>query len=266
MKNIFFRYGFVILLVGVIISHYSRADAQAKSDFSKLKLEISTLKDSYLLIEPIIFKFRISNPTNQDILGHTGFNITSNFTSLVVRNESGEETTFNGFSPLPKLVAPSIRPIKPGESQEVVNILNYRLKEMFPFPGRYEIRAIFSNWRKPGKAFSNVITVEILAPEQTNKEAFDFINQSNDSVMFFTGSSDLKKREQRWREFLLKYEDTVYADYVTYALGQYLFYKGDIQESQKLLESVSKKQNFIFAKQVKNYLIEIRKKLDKDFR
>lgn len=264
MNNTFFSFITAVLLAVLCALQAPNVLGQTKPQFSDLKLDISTFKDKYAQLEPITFKFKVSNPTEENILGHTSFNLTSNFTKLLVRNENGEEQLFDNFSPLAKQTGTSVRPIKPGETREVENLLNYKLNEMFPSPGKYRVQAVLFNWTKPGKAFSNVITIEITAPERNNLQAFNFIRQSPDSQMFFTGSNDLNKREQIWREFLLKYQDTVYADYVAFALGQFLYFKGDIQESQKFLESLTNKQDFIFTKEVKSYLLEIRRKLETD--
>lgn len=260
MEKIVLRSIFLFLVIGTIACQSESAIAQTNVKFSDLKLEISTRKDNFVQLEPIVIKFKVSNPTTQSILGHTSFNLTSNFTNLVVRNEKGEEKMFSGFSPLPKQVGVYPRPIKPGESQEVENLLNYRLQEMFPSAGKYEVRSIFFNFSKPGKAISNTVTLTIKAPEQPDKEAFDFINKTANSAMFFTGDVSLEKREKIWRKFLLQHANTVYADFITFALGQHLFFANQFQESQTLLEGLSSKPDFIFADRVENYLSEINRK------
>lgn len=262
MKMKFFACMFMIVLIGTIAWQSPKSIAQREeSQFSNLKLEISATKEKYLQLEPIPISFTVSNPTSDFIVGHTSFNLTANKTNLLVKNESGEEKIFNGFSPLPKQVGIRPRPVKPGESHQVENILNYRLNEMFPSPGKYQVKAIFYNALSKEKAFSNFINIEILAPEGLDKDAYDFINQSPNLSMFFTGGMvSLEKQERIWGKFLVNYDKTVYGDYVTYSLGEHFFYTGKHQEAVKQFEKLSNKDKFVLSEKASDYIRKIQRK------
>lgn len=260
MKNRMFVI-IVILAISIILLQFPKVETQTiqQEEFSNLKLNISTDKQEYFLLEPIPITFEVSNPTSSIIMGHTSFNLRSNRTALLIRKDNGEEERFIGFSPRPKQIGIIPRPIKPGETHHVEELLDYRLSEMFPTPGEYQIQAIFYNEDKQ-KAFSNTITIEILAPEGLNKNAYDFINQSSIAGMFFTGSSRLKEQEKVWKRFLLNYSETVYTDYVTFILGEQLFSGGKFEEAEILLQKLTSKTKFVFSEKVKDYLLKIDQK------
>src|SRR5438045_1542749 len=72
MKNRLFVIAMVILLfIGTRIS----AGAQTGSNFADLKLQITAMKEQYLQLEPVTIILKLSNNTDQPILGHNALDL-----------------------------------------------------------------------------------------------------------------------------------------------------------------------------------------------
>jgi len=254
-----FRVSVFLFIVWCGFNSQDTVSAQI-SEFSELRLEISIAKRSFRQLEPIAINFKVSNPTDHPIVGHTAFNLTSNATVLLVRAENEKEVSFSGFSPTPKQVGLVTRPIKPGESVEVDNILDYPLMEIFPKPGVYRLRAKMTNWGKPGFAVSAPVTITVVAPEGTDKDAFDFILKTPNPDMFYTGDGNLGRSEKNWRQFLDRYPNCIYSDFVTFSLARHLFYRNEIGESAMLFGQLTEKTDFPYREKSLFFLSETKKK------
>lgn len=232
--------------------------ANQNSNFANLTLQISTTKQKFVEGEPIAFNLKLKNETNESIIGHTAFDLTSHLTYLRIRRPDGSEIIENHFSSVFKLIGLRTRTIAPGEKYEKKEFLAYKLDEMFPQIGKYEIQAILINANGIDKARSNTISIEITPARGIDLAALNFIKASPAYKIYLgKGGTDDAQAVRDYEIFAENFADSVYADYAAYGLGLFYLTTRDYKKAEKYFRKLKDKENFHYRERAKQYLEDV---------
>src|SRR5687768_9447388 len=89
-----------ILILSVILVAFgslaiSAQQQPALGQFSELTLEMSALKDSFVPLEPIPLRLKLSNRTNKIIGGHGSLHFSEGYMEIFVQTSSGQIRKFD---------------------------------------------------------------------------------------------------------------------------------------------------------------------------
>jgi hypothetical protein len=254
-----------ILAINLIALTRNQISFPNDSDFSKLKLEISSTKKEFLQLEPIPIVLTLSNKTPQRIVGHSAINISQNYVKLFVSQNGGAMQEIETLTLNRKLVVAMPKEIGPGEHYQSKQLLTLNLDGIFPHPGTYQIQAVLMDTDGKKKIKSDQLNIRIVEPQGLDNQAFEYIKSQGESSNFFYGV-DLpgsKNTPELMEAFSSQFAESVYGDYAAFILGEFYFYKEEFEKASKKFDKVAKKQDFVFADKAKDYLAKAREKLGK---
>lgn len=232
--------------------------ANQTSNFTNLKLEISTTKHKFVESEAIPFIMKLKNETREPIIGHTAFDLTSHLTYLRIRRPDGSEIVENHFSATPKSIGLKTQTIAPGEKFENKDLLRYKLNEMLPQTGKYEIQAMLIATNGIDKAYSNTISIEITPASGIDLAALNFIKTSPAYKIFLgKGGTGNVQAIRDYEIFAEDFASSVYADYAAFSLGLFYLTTRDYRKAEKYFRKLKDKENFHYRERAKKYLEEI---------
>lgn len=232
----------------------------AQSEIPKLTLEFSAEQNTYVQLEPILIRFKLSNQTNAPIKYHGLLGLGSQL-NFLVRQENGEvvrlDSFYNGNRSL------SFYTMQPNNSYERKELLEEKILEaVFPHPGRYEVRVEFTYSKDIGgkqqeKIISNPVTFEIHAPQGINKQAYDYIKQTLEPKQNKVSIEELVQLRQH---FMDNFGNSVYGKYIAIKLAGNYQMLGDDGKAERELCKIAN-VNFIYSDQVKQTLQKLAAKL-----
>lgn len=252
-----FKYFLLVSALFVVALYSSGRSASNSGEFKDFTLTLATPKASYLELQPIPIVITLKNETNEPLLGHGGLEFGSGLLRLFIDNGGGPQEA--AVSPFTMHVVAPPREFKPGEEVQKLDRLSFKLNKAFPQPGTYRLHVqLLSNDGKESVS-SKPIEVEIVAPDGLDAHALKFIREHSDPGYFYTGIRAVKKTEQLQvlENFVAIYGESTYADEAIFALGEVQFAKRDYQKARKFFEKLSKKSDYVFAKEASQYLQQI---------
>jgi hypothetical protein len=233
---------------------------KAQSETPKLTLEVSTLQNSYLQLEPIHFKFKLSNRTNVPIKWGASLSLREMHFSVRGENENIRRWEIRKYYLHGSLNG--LIDMLPGDEVEAEDLLDGKLAEMmFSRPGRYEVQVeyiydIYVPQREQIKFTANPIIIDIREPQGINRQAYDYLKGPYETARRKSDSTPLQGLRQN---FVDNFSNSVYAKYMIFELGS--IYRG--LENAKAVRELCKiyNLNFYHSKRVKTMLLEINAKL-----
>ena len=254
-----------VLTFGVMFLYSHTPKVESQSEYPKLTLEVSSPQNEYFQHEPILFKFRVTNQTNEPIVWQSLVKI-GPWTNLIVRNQSGGEVKIEGKKLLRAGISIFPSKLNPAENYETQSLVNgYIAEEIFPNPGRYEVRIeLIYNQYQPVEerktVVSNPIVINILEPQDINRQAYNFIKEKlTPTKKGRLSSSELTQLEQ---EFVNRFSGSVYADFMRVELAQLYEIIGEDTKALQELCKISSDEDFYHAKQVQRRIRQIDAKIN----
>lgn len=251
---------FVLFINTFFIQQEVSGQIESQNKFCNLKLEVEAFKKQYFPLEPIQFSYKIFNPTDSSIEISRAY---VDFTfHLEVRKDN-------------KTISPQLSNIRgrteniliqPNQKIEGKEFLNFKLSNIFPDYGKYEL--VFTIYGREsdkelrGKISSNKVEIIIEKPTGLNAQALDFIYKTHPNPLIygvFRGWDD--KRENKTKtpaeEFVEKYSGSVYGNYAILALAYQYKYEKKYELAKRELNKLKNKENFAYSKEVIRELEEI---------
>ncbi len=198
---------------------------KAQSETPKLTLEVSTLQNSYLQLEPIHFKFKLSNRTNVPIKWGASLSLREMHFSVRGENENIRRWEIRKYYLHGSLNG--LIDMLPGDEVEAEDLLDGKLAEMmFSRPGRYEVQVeyiydIYVPQREQIKFTANPIIIDIREPQGINRQAYDYLKGPYETARRKSDSTPLQGLRQN---FVDNFSNSVYAKYMIFELGS--IYRG----------------------------------------
>ena len=256
----------ICLLAVTIISLFAIAqpsEAQEKSkDSLKRILQVKFEKSKYILLEPILAKFKLTIPSTDSIPG-----ISKGI--LVKINFEGRIHEFRGLTSLITQGVPQPLPIRnPIKKDTNIEPKYYdyseekiidRVGEFFPEPGNYKIQFFLIHPNSQTIVPSNVIEVTIEKPTNINNEAFNYLNKYENAMSFYWVWEE-KNGLVLLEEFVSKYGQSVYGEYAIDYLGKVYLAKGELDKAQVEFEKILSSNNKYIAENAKKSLADINTK------
>lgn len=234
---------------------------KAQNELSKLSMEISTTKDSYLQAEPISINVKLSNQTNQPISWRGFLGVGPNF-NFLVRDTDGAKPPWEGWK-IPVGIYSILKTMPTGEQTQQDVLLDYSLAQvLFPRPGRYDLQVEFvyktdSEGREQVKILSNSISITVNEPQGNDLQAYEYIKGPLELVRRQPNVRALAQTEQ---EFVDRYRNSVYAKYIIFLLANTYQTLGEDEKAFRELCKISG-ENFYYSKDIQNKVYEINEKL-----
>ncbi|MGH7889241.1 MAG: tetratricopeptide repeat protein, partial [Thermodesulfobacteriota bacterium] len=263
-----FRYGEIMEKVYVFaalcflclagISATAQIPGASNSRFQDLSIDVSSLRNEYLPLEPIPLVFKISNRTPNGILGHGSLDFSSGYIKLIVKNSRGEEHALDRLSSEFALNVIQKKVIPPGGQFQKTQVLSYDLNRHFPSIGNYGIKAVFSNG--DGEVIESSWTdIRIVHPTDLSDKALDFLRRCKGGSFLhnITSEDDAGLHET----FVNEFPNTRYAEYALFLLAEHYYYKSEYGRSREFFRRLETHSGFVFAEKVTTYLKELAKRL-----
>jgi hypothetical protein len=270
-QSILLVFSFIVMLISVVLSQITSESQLPTRQFSsgkELAWDVSSLKESYLPLEPLQIKFRATNLTNLSTYDYERINFVLYVTHL------GKTKKFEQIFPYPHGFL-SVGKVKSGESKDLYHFFDNDFLKMFPEYGRYDLKFAVPYFDENDKKLKDVpldsFSINITQPTGVDKKAFDFLNKYDNS-RFLQGLSQQKNNEVLYRKFVEKYEQTPYWDYVVYNLASLYLgranysTKGDLDKVENLdkaqieYERIRTSTNPVIAERAQNKIMENKQK------
>lgn len=251
----------VSLALVFLISATTTAQRSAWSGFKDLTLEIAAPKEKYVQLQSVPLVLTLSNKTDRILYGHPVLAFSAHYLRISVRRE-GEEWRDAQTTGLHALVYVNPRAMSPGDKFTKNEILGFRIEEIFPGPGRYELKARMGCSDGSQLIESPPIPIRITEPEGDDLEAYNFLRKHTQPEYFFSGYTLFRDKTavQTLEDFVTRFEDTAYGADAMYLLGQFRFVKNDLLAARLQFEKLARRRDFIFADGVRDYLAKIDRK------
>jgi hypothetical protein len=255
-----------LALVLCVSASAIKAPQQTWSGFKDLTLEVAVPKEKYVQLQPIPLTLTLSNMTKDVLNGHSALDFGSGYVQVWVKPSNADWRTIDDLTVERKLVIVKPREIKPDERITTNQVLRLGLERSFPEPGVYQIKVRLHNNDHTQMIESRPVAVRIDRPEGADLEAYNFIHANANVDLFFTGKQlgRNKRDEQSLETFVAVYGETSYGDDASFVLGERRYFEGDLEAARLQFARLAKKQDFVFAKRVNEYLEKIRQRQNKN--
>jgi hypothetical protein len=236
------------------------------SGFKNLTLELAVPREKYVQLQPIPLTLTLSNMTKDVLNGHSALDFASGFVQVWIKSSNADWRTIDNLTVEKKLVIVKPREIKPDERITTNQVLSLGLERSFPEPGVYQIKVRLHNNDHSQTIESQPVAVRIDRPEGADLEAYNFIHANANVDLFFTGKQLGRNRrdDQSLETFVTVFGETSYGDDASFVLGERRSFEGDLEAARVQFAKLAKRQDFVFAKRVKDYLEKIRKRQNKN--
>ena len=253
----------VSLALVLLISATATAQRRDWDGFKDLTLEIEAPKESHLQLQPVPLVLSLTNKTDRVLNGHSALQFSAHYLRLSVRREGEKWREAGQVTGLYAMVSVKPRAMSPGDKFTKNEILAFRIEEIFPGPGTYELKARLSCSDGRQLIESQPITIRIREPEGQDLEAYNFLRKHTEPEFFFTGVGAVRDKStaDTLETFVTRFRETAYGDDASYTLAQVKFVKNELATARFHFEGLAKKRDFIFAERVRDYLEKIERKL-----
>ena len=186
-----------------------------------LRLELSSLKASYLVAEPVVLRMRLTNASSlriQSVSPELG--VETQLTSLYIAAPGGEFELYDpGFVEEPSR---PLRELGPGDSlahdQQV--IFHWPAKDFaFPAAGAYRVKAVFHGFGLRPDVESNVVEIRITAPSGADADALRLFRRQEVALLAMS-VDESPQAVQSLETLMTRHGGSVYADYAQFYLAR----------------------------------------------
>jgi len=236
----------IIFICGSAAPSSSQPKAENGNSRS-LTLTMSPINQRVLLLEPIALKFGLENKTAKPLSLREGLSLHT--IKLSIKKPNGEVFVANQLSGLsgPRSLAGRRKVVAPGQSGNWIELLEYKLYRYFGEAGEYRINAQYDN----GDSVLSTGWVALIVerPSSENQAAYQFLSKFKgvDSGVFTLATSANRA------EFLGKFPNTPYSDYVRYFTAKSHVGK-DNEKAKMHFRMLEGKLNFALVDDVKKEL------------
>lgn len=241
----------LLIVSSIVIAQTTDSKLNKTDDFEKLAFDVQFNKKSYLPIEPMFVKFRVSNLTSEIIRAEPPQFLLHSFVKVVkptgkIVKLGNLSLTSGGGVNLPG----GMNCLRPQQSYEEVGVPAFD-PNVFADVGNYQIQFYLNGVE------SNVIELEILYPIGINKSAFEFLNVHGKDIWFGKILQE-KEGDQLLKTFVEQYSTSDYGDYAIASLGKYyLFFEKDLDKARAELEKIKANENPMIANEAKKLIADI---------
>jgi len=240
-------------LIGTLAS-----DDKEEANFQDLTLEISSLKQNFIKLEPIAIRIEISNKKDYIVMGHFQTDFSLHFAKLLVGKDEKNLVQVNqNLAIVRSALRGKNQVIQPKEKCVTTQMLTYRLEELFPESGDYYLQLKMIDFTGEQQLLSNVLKISISEPVGRNLHAYQYIKSNTRSNFFFTALGLEKELEY----FSENFSDTVYGGYVNFMLGSGRVAEKQYESAIRYLEPLLTRKDFMLSDEVLAKLIEANLKL-----
>ncbi len=251
-----------VVLITVSTKTQSQQPHRALTDtpgFTDLTLELDTHKQRFVQFEPIPITLRISNKTAKQLVGHNAIIFGSPYLNLYMLEENGQRRRMKHLTVESVLLGVNPITFEPDDSYSRTHLLTLSLGENFPQAGDYRIQGELSDLNSQEKITSNVVKIKISAPAGLDYAALDFLKNNVNASNFFTGV--YRSNPGTVREFISRYEHSVYGDHAVFMLGEYYLANKDYEKALEQFSKLADKQDFVLAEKVSEHIKKIKENL-----
>lgn len=226
--------------------------------FRTLTLELATLSDRVLPMQPIPLRLRQSNKTTFPAFGYSTLSIDNPIYFYVRRHGADRRTLVGQRTALLKMIGFKNGAIAPGITIEAREWLTLNLRKYFPNPGVYEIQAVLGNDDGTQSLESNAIDVEVTEPTGNDLLAHKMIRNSGFEDFLFSGA-EFEQVESTLLQLSTLYPNTRYGLSASFVLGEVYYFRKDYVRALAHLIRLEGLQDFVYFDKVGRYLSEIRR-------
>lgn len=237
--------------------------AEMAQQFSQLTLQVRSLKNSYLQLEPVRLRLVLRNPTDKRMWGHTYLGRQLRYVTLFIR-KSGTTEWHEWEEPLPFIARILVDDewIAPQSIFVGQRVIRAGLNNALPEPGDYEVYATFRNLGlNNGIIQAAPITLSIVAPSGFDLQAYNYIMASGLATDFLGDTIGVNFPKDKLLTFNSDFGNSIYGVYVKFKLGQWYLFKKDYQAAEALFAQVAAQLDFPLLPAADNYLAQAREGL-----
>jgi hypothetical protein len=239
-----------LLAVSLVIGGESFCTGQEGTRQVGPRLELSTNKHTFVLLEPIALTFKLAM-TDQPLPGQSAANPRFGRLYALASSESGVEA-IPGFSlnPDSSILTAAIEPGQPRELQLIFVPSEYK---KLMRTGKYQIKAMLEV-RPDIRAESVPLTIEIVEPGGLDLEASRYIRSKGLPAYFFEGRLIIHDGDDQravraeaiknLEEFVSLFGGSSYGDYATVVLSGFYFSQMEYALAISTLERLATKEEF----------------------
>ncbi|MGI8639073.1 MAG: hypothetical protein ACR2MG_03885 [Pyrinomonadaceae bacterium] len=249
-------------LTAVLFRHLQVNEVEAQSQ-TTLTLEVSTPQRKYVLNEPFLLDFKLSNQTTVPITWNGIPMLGARDVVAITRSEDGNEIKWDGRrSSIDGFMDTEI--MESNKNKEIQNLIyGGILDHIFPQPGRYQLRIEFRyldlsyGQKQDVTIISNPIMIEITEPRGKDRLAYDYLKNIYEPVDRRLKTEELIPLQQR---FVDNFSDTVYGKYMTFKLAENYMLTKQYKKAEDEFYKISD-IDFYYSKRVDDQLRELAGKL-----
>ena len=242
------RHFLLVATLFVLVVHSPGRSAPTAGQLKDFTLTLATPKARYVEFQPIPIVITLKNETNEPLMGHSALGLSHGHIRLYLGRGQAQQR-IEELSLAQAMVEAQPREFKPGEEVKKTDCLNFKLNEIFPKPGTYQLSAQLISGDGKQSVSSEPIEVQIVKAEGMDAQALEYIRANDEPAFFFTGSRVVGNPEklQVLENFVAIFGETAYGDDATFVLGQVHSAKRNYEKARTLFEKLSKKSDFAFA-------------------
>lgn len=222
----------VLLLAFVVYSQTSRETGQ-------LTFTLTPIKNRVLLLEPIPLKFGIENRTGGTLSLAKPPSLQR--LKLSLQKPDGKEVTVDRLTYSIANDYSNGWDVPAGAKHDKTEVLEFELLKWFDQAGQYRVKALLQNGDSLIQTDWATLTVE--EPTGADVAAFEYLKGIQEPSVIL--SAPMGKRE----EFLERFPDSSYSDYLRYSLAGALASR-DKARSLELYKRIQANPSFVFSEQV----------------
>ncbi len=218
------------------------------TDYSRISINISVPKDTFLLLEPIPLKFSVKNESGIKVMGRADIGRLNRDYKLYIERPDGVIINPKKITLVETCVNCQTNYIDANKSFEKIHLIeDYFVQKLFHKEGKYKMWAEICN-TKCGETNaklkkSNKITFSIKKPSERNFKAYNEVKKLSELKL-----KDYKKYISLAENFVIQYPDNPYINYVLYELGLYSYGLG--RKSQSLQYFLSISLDFVYSEDI----------------
>lgn len=223
--------------------------------FDGMRFEVALDKSTYVLSEPLMVSFRLTNET--DAIKHL---YPPNFVhdSVLLVRHGGETSTIGSLSNNTGGSYRFERILRPMETIAVVESFGSGLAHaFFPEPGTYQVQFVLHSGNALETITSNRVSVTIQSPVGLDKDAFDFMQKHQDFFGLSSWGPTNEKTRSLLEAFVGMYGESVYGEDAILSLGTCYLVREEFDKAKAELEKIQVSKRESIATEAKRLLAEI---------
>lgn len=249
----------LLLLVFIVLFCFEKvfaSDSKEKLNLSELDLELSTVKQEFILLEPITLTVTLRNKFGQPIMPENKPEISSQDVQMLFFPSSQKKVR---LTPLSDSISSTLssKEISTAEKELSYHLIPGRGKNCST-PGEYKMQLIIKNGKE--KLLSNLLTIKIVEPLGIDKEVYNELKAfpGFDTLVGISGISEDINLSDKLYKIATSFPSSVYSNFIIFDLAEMHFSLGNYTSATSYLEQVlTSDKNFPFLDIILNHLKEI---------